>query len=196
VSSPTKAKINLKEGLIELEGSEAFVTKHLEIFTKDLKKTKSIALQGEKKEETEKSDGSKRSEEKSKRKGSRSNPSVTPKPIDLDLKKKDDNPSLRDFVKEKKPTTFAEKLTVFAYYLKKNLKIDKMEAGHVVSCCNEIHSPVPRNIPQMFYDIQKGKLWLSAEDGRRYAVITTTGENYVEFDLPRKKNVATNKTTT
>ncbi len=196
MSSPTKAKINLKEGIIELEGSEAFVTKHLEIFTKDMKKTKPIDIQGEKKEKTEKSDSSKKSEEKSKRKGSRSKPSVTPNPIDLDLKENGEKPALRNFVKQKKPKAFTEKLTVFAYYLKKNLGIEKMEAGHVVTCCREISSKIPRNIPQMFYDLEKIQGWLSCEDKRKYAVITTTGENFVKFDLPRKKNVATNKTAT
>lgn len=193
MSSLTKAKINLKEGIIELEGSEAFVTKHIEMFQEQMKKTKTPeAITAE--EESNTTDESKKS--KKSKSTTRKSPPVTVTPISLDLKQSDNKPSLRTFVKEKSPSQLSEKVVVFAYYLKKYLNIQKMEAGHVVSCCKEIKCRVPRRISQMFYDIERRLAYVKATDSRKYAVITTAGENFVEFDLPRKKDVATNKAAT
>lgn len=118
-----------------------------------------------------------------------SKPSQTVVPISLDLKGKDDKPSLREFYKQKSPSKKNEAIIVFAYYLKEYLGIPKMEAGHVASCCIEVSTKIPRSIAQMFYDIHRGFGWLNIEDGRRYAEITTAGENLVTHDLPRKKDV-------
>jgi hypothetical protein len=109
-------------------------------------------------------------------------------PIPLDLKAKDGKPSLRDFYKQKNPKSASEALTVFAYYLKEHLNTTKMEAGHVVSCCKEVNRRVPRNIPQMFYDIQHQQGWLNVGEGRKYVEINTAGENLVTHDLPRKED--------
>jgi len=182
MSAVTKAKINLKDGTIELEGSEAFVTKYLEKFTKEMKELESPTKTIAKKVEVEKPTRR------------RKTPSVVA-PTPLDLKESGEKPSLRTFYKEKKPATFEEKLTVFAYYLKTYKDIEDMEAGHVVTCCKEVRSKIPANIPQMFKNIKHRQGWV--DFGKEGAVvITTLGENFVEYDLPRKKNVKKSETTT
>lgn len=186
MSIVTKARINLKEGTIELEGTEAFVTKYLDAFRKEIKLPfPSEAETGEKETKAE--------EKKPKR--ARKIPS-TVAPIPLDLKAKNGKPALRDFFKEKNPRNHMENLTVFAYYLKKHLNINQMLAGHVVSCCKEVQCKVPTNIPVMFYNIQHFKGWLDVGTGGESAQITTPGENFVEFDMPRQKSTTKGKTTT
>lgn len=111
-------------------------------------------------------------------------------------KQNEKKPALRTFAKEKGPANYTEKLTAFAYYMKKYLNTEQMKAGHVVSCCKEIKSKVPRNITQMFYNIQQHKGWLDVGEKGKYATITTAGENFVEFDLPRKENAKKGKATT
>jgi hypothetical protein len=189
--STTKAKINLKEGTIELEGSEAFVSRHLEAFEKQIK---TFTPSQPSEEDTKKGSEEKSSEKPSRKRTSRIPQTVAP--IPLDLKAKDGKPALRDFFKEKNPTNQQENLTVYAYYLKKHLKINDMQVGHVVSCAKEVKRPVPTNIPSVFNNIQHRKGWLNVGSGGESAQIAIPGENYVEYDLPRKKDAAKNKATT
>jgi hypothetical protein len=189
----TKAKINLKEGTIELEGSEAFVSKYLNEFKNEVYKAKVVPMSPTKPESAIK-EGDKRDYTKPKRRTGKISQTVVP--IPLDLKGKGDKPSLREFYKQKKPKLLSESVTVFAYYLKKHLNTEKMEAGHVVSCCKEVKIRVPKNIPQMFYDVNREKGWLNVGKGNKFAEINTAGENFVEYDLPRKKDAAKDKKTT
>ena len=188
MSMVTKAKINLKEGTIELEGSEAFVTKYLETFRKEMKEFKP-EMEQDRGAESGTTGGRKR-----RKKGA-----VTPRlvaAIALDLTEKGEKPALRNFYKQKAPKTDMERVTVFAYYLKKYLNIDKIEAGHVVSCCKEVHSRIPADIPQAFYNAQQHHAWVKVEESGKFASITIQGDNLVENDLPRKKDVRANKTAT
>jgi hypothetical protein len=187
LSSVTKAKMNLKEGTIELEGSEAFVSKYLDEFSQEMKNVKMPVVDASKEAERTETERTKKHTGKG---------TQTVIPISMDLKEKNGKPSLRDFHKQKNPESLWESVTVFAYYLKEYLKVGKMEAGHVSSCCKEVGIKVPTSISQMFYDIQHQKGWLNVIDGRRFAEINTAGENFVIHDLPRKKDVARSKTST
>ena len=191
--------MNLKDGTIELEGSESFVAKQLEIFEQQIKEmgkststnVRTNAATANPSEDQMKSEGEKSSPKK---KAGKSAQALIP--IPMDLKAKDDKPALRDFYNEKKPANQWESVVVFAYYLKEYLKIDKMEAGHVSTCCKEVNIKVPTSISQMFYDIQHQKGWLNLEDGRKFAELNTSGENFVTHDLPRKNDDTADKTTT
>jgi hypothetical protein len=192
LSIVTKAKINLKEGTIDLEGSEAFVTAQLQIFAKEMKGLRFTPEIGTGKtgssEAAETSEGRKR-----RRKG------ATPRlvaAIPLDLKAKDGKPDLKEFYKQKAPKSDMERVTLFAYYLKKYLNTDQIEAGHVVSCCKEVHCKIPADISQTFYNAQQHYAWLKAKEHGKLASITVQGDNLIETELPRKKDVTRSKTTT
>ena len=184
MSVVTKAKINLKEGTIELEGSEAFVSKYIDAFRQSVKGF-DVSKRGAK--DTKEPDGSKKKARKAPQ---------TIAPIPIDLKESNGKPSLRTFYKEKSPLTFEEKLTVFAYYLKTHKGIDAMEAGHVVACCKEVKTKTPSNITQMFKNIKYRQGWVDFGKKDGSVTITTTGENLVEFDLPREKHAPSDKATT
>lgn len=187
LSMVTKGKINLKEGTIELEGSETFVSKYLDLFKKEMKGTGFPS-------ETETTDTGARTQKKRRQRIGKKPRLVAA--IALDLKEKGEKPSLRSLYKGKNPKTNMEKVTVFAYYLKKHLKVNRIEAGHVVSCCKEVGCRVPADISQTFYNTQQLHAWLKVEEAGKFASITTQGENLVDIDLPRKKNVRTDKKTT
>lgn len=190
MSAITKAKINVREGIIELEGSEAFVSKQLEVFQQLMKVEKITLPVPVESPEKKIADNS----ESPKKKPVKATQTVTP--IPLDIKAKDGKPSLLDFYRSKHPDLGRESVLVFAYYLKEYLKINRIESGHVKFCCNEVNIKSPLNIPQMFYDINKEEGWFNLPEGRNSAEINTAGENYVKYDLPRKKNAKVNKTTT
>jgi hypothetical protein len=195
MSSITKAKVNLKERTIELEGSEPFVSKYLEIFQQQLM-TNAPAPDNDPTINqidtlSQEKNGSSTSEKAPTKKRVIKIPqSVAPTPIDLTAK--DGNPSLKDFIKEKNPRNDMERIAVFAYFLKYYGKISDMKVGHVVSCFQEINQPVPTNIPQAFKNNQHRKGWLDTGVGAESAQITIKGENFVKFELP-KKDVADNK---
>lgn len=191
--SVTKAKINLKDGTVELEGSEAFVSKYLDTFKREMNSLKvgtPIKVTAAKEEAKVETDG----EKTVKKKVMKTFQAVVP--IPLDLKGNQSKPSLRDFYKQKRPSNPYESVTVFAFYLKENLGIDKIEAGHVAACCKEVGIKTPTNITQMFYDIHRRRGWFNLGDGRRFAEINTAGDNFVIHDLPREKNAAADKTAT
>ena len=187
----TKAKMNLKEGTVELEGSEAFVSKYLDTFAKELKTIPTVKT--ESKMVTAQPETVTVEPQKRRRIGK------TPRlvaAIPLDLKEEGDKPSLKDFYKGKAPSTDMERVTVFAYYLKKYLGIDKIEAGHVVSCCKDVNSRIPADIGQTFYNAQQHYAWVKVAENGKFASVTVQGDNLVENDLPREKNATRDKTTT
>lgn len=197
MSIVTKAKITLKDGTIELEGSESFVTKELEAFQnliKEIGKTTGNGSDSSDKPNDNEQGKSVVDKPQPKKKIMKSLQTIIP--IPLNLKGDKDRSSLRDFYKEKKPRSLTESLVVFSYYLKENLKINKMEAGHVVSCCKEVGEKVPISISQMFYDIYRDHGWFNVTEKRRFAELNTAGENFVVHDLPRKENASKDKTAT
>jgi hypothetical protein len=183
LSSVTKAKISLKEGIIELEGSEAFVTKHLEAFKKDIARMK-VASENQ---EHQTSDFDNQNSPKKKRKAKGTTPRIV-QPIPLDLKQKENILGFKEFYKQKSPKSDMERVAVIAYYLKKYHNKNNIEAGHVVSCCKEVHCRVPADIKQTFKNAQHRYGWVKVLENGKFAEITIQGENLVENDLPRKRD--------
>lgn len=194
--SEERSRFKIRKGEIEIEyeGSPSEVAqRYKEAF--EWVKTVTLPPSRPKSELAEKPKKAKK-KKKARKKPTRK-PTVTVAPIPLDLKQNGEKPALRAFFEKKgRPKTYTEKITIFAYYSKKYLNTKKIEAGHVVSCCKEIRSKVPRNISQMFYNIQQHKGWLDVGEKGEYATITTAGENFVEYDLPRKKNIKKDKVST
>ncbi|MGA2384972.1 MAG: hypothetical protein ABSG33_00390 [Candidatus Bathyarchaeia archaeon] len=194
MSATTKAKINLKDGIIELEGSENFVTKQLDNFAQKIGNLTSPFPQPPKPDTDETGNDASQGaavDEKRRRKKN-ATPRIVP-PLPLDLKKTNERPSLKEFYDQKKPKTDMERATVFAYYLKRYLNIKKIEPGHVVSCCKDVSAKVPSDIGMTFYNAQNLYAWLQLDETGK-AEISIQGENMVE-SLPRKKDVSKDKTT-
>lgn len=189
MSGVTKAKINLKEGTIEFEGSEAFVIKYIEEFKEKLE---NLEYQDTSATTTQSIDAGKVGVKR--RKGSGTIQNIPP--IPLDLMGKNGKPSLKDFYKEKNPKTFMEKVAVFVYYLDRHMDIKEAQTGHIVSCCREVGTRIPINIPKTFYNIRQLHGWVKVDKGGEVASITTSGINLVEHDLPREKDATRNRTAT
>lgn len=180
-----KIKVNLKEGTVELEGSEEFVKSYWEKISNSLKNmpvvhsTESLPPVN--------STPNPPKNKKSKKSGQ------TPKKIDLsliplDLKEKDNRPAFSKFFEEKQPKSNQEIVTIIAYYLKTYLDIPVMKYGHALFCYNEAKKPKPRNIVQLFRDTVFYKKWLETGKESGTVELSIAGENLVEHDLPSKES--------
>lgn len=181
-----KIKINLKEGTFEIEGSESFIEKYWEKLSRTLE-TLPVVYQYSSPALLD-NDGPK--ETNHKKKVQKSKPSFELIPIDLS--KKDDYPSLKDFFGIKKPKSNQEIITLFCYYLTKYLQIPNMKYGHALFCYTEINKPKPINIVQLFRDTSHLKKWVEAGDEPHTVKLTIAGENLITHKLPTKDLEANN----
>lgn len=108
---------------------------------------------------------------------------------DLDLSSKNQGQSLRDFYKEKAPTSGMERATVFVYYLEKKAGITSIAPDHIYTCYKEVGVPVPKALKQSLLDTASRKGSIDTSD-LGSITLTTVGENMVEYDLPKKKESA------
>lgn len=202
-SSEARFTINVKEGIVELEGKESFVDKHLEKFEEIFKMAvkeamirglsqdiplkaqpapavlpqqvqQEVALVEEARQQ--KQNGGKHS----------SRPSVMIHPIPVDLKANENKIGLREFYAEKKPSNHYEKTAVFVYYLTNFNKQQEVKFGEILSCYEEVNEKKPSII-----DIVKNSIrykgWLEQGSEKHSVRLTISGENFVKFDLPAKR---------
>jgi hypothetical protein len=203
---PAKFKINVREGVLELEGEENFVNKHLEKFEDIFK----YAIKEVMKKEFENSFPSNKSSaivtssdiekrfyqkdsppvmSKSRSNSKQAKTSVTLPPIPVDLKSNVNKIGLREFFATKKPSNHYEKATLFVYYLTKFNKEVEVKYGEILSCYEEVEEKKP-SIVDIIKNSIRYKGWLEQGTDKYTTRLTISGENFVKFDLPQIKNMA------
>jgi hypothetical protein len=203
--SEARFTINVKEGVVELEGKESFVDRHLEKFEEIFKTAvkeavtrgiesnvamnivpRQASLPQELKQESAIAAEQQISVHPQPRSGNGKHgarQAATINPIPVDLKASENKDGLREFYTEKKPSNHYEKAAVFAYYLTKFNKQQEIKFGELLSCYEEVNEKKPSII-----DIVKNSIrykgWLE-QGSEKYATrLTISGENFVKFDLP------------
>ncbi len=198
--SEARFTINVKEGVVELEGKESFVDKHLEKFEEIFKiavkeaiargmepgpalRDPTIPTLPSKEPPAQPVDIADQKEKPSTstRHTPRSVPTIHPIPVDL--KAGENKVGLRDFYAEKKPTNHYEKVAVFAYYLNKFNKLPEVKFGEILSCYEEVNEKKP-SILDIVKNSLRYKGWLEQGSEKYSARLTISGENFVKFDLP------------
>jgi hypothetical protein len=210
----TKFKIDVKQGIVELEGSENFVDKHLdkfeEIFKSAIKQTMAQgiihsltddnvpALQ---QQNSEKKLGISKLElvkantnntNNNNKHATKQSPSLPPIPVDL--KTNVNKVGLREFYAEKKPANHYEKTVVFVYYLTKINKETEVKYGEILSCYEEVDEKKP-SITDIIKNSIRYKGWLEQGSGKFITRLTISGENFVKFDLPQQKKIGSDQPT-
>ena len=196
-----KFKINIKEGVVELEGKANFVDKHLdkfeEIFKSAIRDVISRGIENSlatnnaptliqqnnekqfdipKPELTRAYNNNKRTTKQS----------VSLPPIPADLKSNETKIGLREFYREKKPTNHYEKTVVFVYYITKFNKQTEVKYGEILSCYEEVDEKKP-SITDIIKNSIRYKGWLEQSPNKFSIRLTISGENFVKFDLPDQK---------
>lgn len=195
--SEARFTINVREGVVELEGKESFVDRHLEKFeeifkmavkeamTRGLEQNIALkaqpaqaALPQELQQETlpavEQKPGNGKHAPKA---------AITIRPIPVDLKASESKVGLREFCAEKKPANHYEKAAVFAYYLTKLNKQQEVKFGELLSCYEEVNEKKP-SIADIVKNSIRYKGWLEQGTEKYATRLTISGENFVKFDLP------------
>ncbi len=194
-SSEARFTINVKEGIVELEGKESFVDKHLEkfeeIFKMAVKEAISNGMQPQiplkvqtpspalPQEVPEQAEAPKPSVPKH---APRTSPTIAPIPVDL--KVGEGKVGLREFYAEKKPANHYEKTAVFVYYLVKFNKQPEVKLGEVLSCYEEVNEKKP-SVQDIVKNSIRYKGWLEQGSDKLSVRLTISGENYVKFDMPK-----------
>src|SRR5919202_399448 len=202
-----KFKIDVKQGVVELEGSETFVDKHLdkfeEIFTSAIKQTMTqgvihsitdddvSALQqnSEPKSNVSKLELAKanNNNNSNNKHGAKQSPNLPPIPVDLKANVK--KVGLREFYTEKNPSNHYENTVVFVYYLTKINKQTEVKYGEILSCYEEVGEKKP-SITDIIKNTIRYKGWLEPGSSKFITRLTISGENFVKFDLPQQKKIS------
>ena len=204
--SEARFTINVKEGIVELEGKETFVDKHLEKFQEifmnavreainrgleqnvSLGSPQTVAALPLGSQQTLDSDQLTQRQEKLPATKHLPRPAVTIHPMPVDLKGNDGKVGLREFYAEKKPMNHYEKVAVFVYYLAKMNKQKEIKFGEILSCYEEVNEKKP-SILDIIKNSLRYKGWLEQGAEKHSTRLSISGENFVKFDLPAKSNL-------
>jgi hypothetical protein len=201
-NSEARFIINVKEGVVELEGKESFVDRHLEKFEEIFKmavreaitrgleqnialkaQPAQVALPHELQQEITPTIEQAPAQQKTSNGKHAPRPAITIHPIPVDLKANESKVGLREFYAEKKPANHYEKAAVFVYYLTKFNKQQEVKFGEILSCYEEVNEKKP-SIVDIVKNSVRYKGWLE-QGSEKYATrLTISGENFVKFDLP------------
>lgn len=96
--------------------------------------------------------------------------------------------SLKDFVAAKAPANQDERNAVAVYYLKHELKVDKVSGDHVFTCYREMKDDgwrLPNDLRNSLQQTKSRSGWIDTGDMDDIK-ISASGINTVEQDLPKK----------
>ena len=199
--SEARFTINVKEGVVELEGKESFVDRHLEKFeeifkmavkeaiTRGLEQNIALKVQPARAalpQELQQESPSAVEQAPQQKPGNGKHaprPAITIHPIPVDLKAGESKVGLREFYAEKKPANHYEKAAIFVYYLTKFNKQQEVKFGELLSCYEEVNEKKP-SIADIVKNSIRYKGWLEQGTEKYSTRLTISGENFVKFDLP------------
>ena len=180
-----KAKIDIKAGVIELEGTESFVAKYLDDFRKLVGSTaQKIPISAEPiNTERQKPEQSTEKQKKEKKE-------TTKKKIKrryqrtFDYSQSDNRQSLNSFYTEKDPKNYGEGIAVIGYYLLQYHKAKTFNIKNLKNAFSAIEISAPKHIGQVMYNNRELGLY-EKTDKRTFWKLTDTGIAFVE-GLPKK----------
>ncbi|MCW8965769.1 MAG: hypothetical protein OQK82_03650 [Candidatus Pacearchaeota archaeon] len=183
----TKAKINITEGIIELEGNEEFVSKYLDEFKdKIIEKDKKAPIEytPTKNQKNMKSEEviNKNSKIKIPRK-------IELEPFEITGNQEKSIPSLSAFFDEKQPgNSNAKRIVTLGYYISEYLGKPNFSEGNIEYGFKALNlSKKPAHMHQIIINQKNEKGWFEEGDSSNSWRLTKLGEIFVEEKLPENK---------
>jgi hypothetical protein len=201
----TKLKIDLSQGILEVEGSETFVKaiyrdfkvqflgeEAVEDESQPTKRRRRRRVKASGKSSAQPaaagSDGAKSEEVTATTTTETTSPSTEPAYEylkDFDLTATKDHPSLVEFMDSKFPITNEERNLVFIYYLQYILKHKPIAPDHVYTCYRKAKIRAPLDLEHSLEVTAGQRKWIRiAKNGNITA--TAAGKKYLEEQLPKK----------
>lgn len=181
-----KMRIDLSQGVVEAEGSEAFVERIYNDFKEKILSGATTADSPRRRPPPvvvqPPADGNGAPPANKSRKKKVGTPQMV---NDLNLSGVGGAPSLRDFYANYKSTTNFLRNVIFIYYLQNKLGLKAITVNHVFTCYRNIPGvKIPGNLIQSLYDTKARQGWVdttSLEDLK----LTVHGVNHLEHDMKK-----------
>ena len=179
----TRLKVDLKQGFLEVEGSERLVR---EIYGDFKAQLSNLALEDIKqpkprrraKVETAPKTG------KGRKRTLKTKETLTlVKDIDLSGVGKTQG-SLKDFYASYVVSSNRERNLIFVYYLEEVVAVTNVTVNHVYTCYRDVGEKSPAVLSQSLVDTSFHKGWIDTSSLGSIK-LTTVGRNYLEHDLPK-----------
>jgi len=190
----TKLIIDLSRGLIEVEGSEAFVEKIYQDFRAQISANNAPIAKQLPDQHKPIIAPSKPSPSPTKSKSPPTKPKKTASSAsgsflkDLDLSGSGGKTSLREYSSRFAFKSNMERNLIFTYYLQNELELDDIGINHIFSCYRNMPgTKIPGNLKQSLYDTSS-KGWIAITSIDSGITVSTAGINYLEHDIPKSND--------
>lgn len=186
--SQTKVKIDLKSGIIELEGSETFVSKYLN----ELKGQLNFIPKNTQAEIKEERSPLPASQKKTRVKPADGKIARSRKidPEKFDMHGGDGKPSLKSFFEEKAPGGGnGDRIAVIGYYITETLGFEKFTEGQIEYAYRMLNLGRPNHLHQIMINTKNQKDYFeNAPEGTSSEwILTRGGDIFVSDQLPKTK---------
>lgn len=171
---PTRLHIDLSNGTLDVEGSEAFVKQIYEEFKEKLD-GKAGPTPSRSSTAPKKKPGPKKG------RGKASSAPQVKKVEDLNLRP-EGKQSLRDYFKKFGKTTRNEKFLIYSTYLEERLGLKEVTPDHIYTCMLEVGDKPPKSLKQGLYNAARNSGWFKVEKGK--LKVTEEGRKKVTNWLP------------
>lgn len=183
----TKLKIDLRGGILEVEGEEAFVREVYQDYKDKVSQDNFTPINEPDQEQEEPKTTAKPYKVKNNNSKTGSKRKESYQIVkNLKLSAKGGKESLKDFYAKKSPTSAMQRNTVFVYYLEKVAKVSGVGVNHIYTCYKDVSEKVPGALRQSLLDTSFKNGWIDTKSMENIT-ITTHGENLVEHELQGKK---------
>jgi len=185
----TKAKINLKEGVIDLEGTETFVSKYLDEFKEKFTNIK-IPVTNFSQETVKNQVLTSKITPENKTKKVKKVKKIEIEAFDIDGDVTKNIPSLSEFFKEKNPGKNASKVILtLGYYITSKLNLSEFSEGNIDYGYKALNlTGKPAHLHQIIINQKNEKQWYEEGSDTSKWKLSRIGEIFVEEKLNGKEN--------